>query len=92
MFLDSNVFEENEAQNKGGAMRYVNRNFTTVYQSARTGRRLESDKPHSEGPDLVDTNKYVNNKAVQSNEIASYVNHFEYVFEQNNSTFDSKLD
>ena len=31
--LEANSFEGNYAANKGGALRYINRNFTTVYNS-----------------------------------------------------------
>ena len=31
VILDGNLFEANVADNKGGALRYVNKNFTTVY-------------------------------------------------------------
>jgi len=88
--LDQNVFERNTAQNKGGAMRYINRNFTTVYKHRKTGRRVLQDAPAGEQePEIVDTNSYVDNFAVQSAEIASYPGSFEYIFEQNNKTFSS---
>ena len=29
--LEGNIFEENFAKNKGGALRYVHKNFTTAY-------------------------------------------------------------
>lgn len=38
--LDQNVFERNTALNKGGAMRYINQNFTSVFQHRQTGRRI----------------------------------------------------
>ena len=41
--LDSNVFQGNTAQNKGGAMRYINRNFTTTFIERETGRRMLFD-------------------------------------------------
>ena len=30
--IDSNVFKNNFAENKGGALRYLNKNFTTVFR------------------------------------------------------------
>ena len=71
-------------------MRYVNRNFTTVYKAKETGKRFLSDRHESE-QELEDTNSYINNTAIQSNEIASYPSHFEYIFEQNGKKYNSKL-
>lgn len=45
VILDGNEFKENFAKNKGGALRYIHKNFTTVFQDdqSESGRRLFSD-------------------------------------------------
>ena len=71
-------------------MRYINRNFTTVYQHKSSGRRMLRDTANELDLDEVeDTNSYVNNKAVQSDSIASYPGFIQYIFFQNNDTFSS---
>ena len=42
--LEANEFTKNLARNKGGALRYVHKNFTTVYSSDFDGRRFLSDR------------------------------------------------
>ena len=69
------------ALNKGGANRYINRNFTTVYTDATDGRRVLSAKPLQqldfEGG-LRDTNRYFNNRAAYGDDIASIPYNFKY--------------
>ena len=61
--LDSNVFQDNFAKNKGGALRYIHKNFTTVYEAKSNGRRFLSDRflqssESDEMGDMIDTNTY----------------------------------
>ena len=66
--LDSNVFQDNFVKNKGGALRYIHKNFTTVYEATSNGRRVLSDRflqssESDEMGDMIDTNTYVGNMA-----------------------------
>ena len=70
--LDSNVFESNRARNKGGALRYVNKNFTTVFREELVGGV----------PVAVDSNSYVNNSAAYADNIASYPMDYVYFLSQ----------
>ena len=60
VILDNNLFEGNFAENKGGALRYINRNFTTAYNHSKSGRRVLSDRD-LQNDDLQDTNNYRSN-------------------------------
>ena len=75
------MFKANEASAKGGALRYISRNFTTVYAEEDTGRRMLFDGAEHGEPKFVDTNSYVENQAAQSDEIASYPGSFKYKVE-----------
>jgi len=88
VILDSNRFGGNTAKNKGGALRYVNTNFTTVYEEVKTGRRLQSSG--SPGGNVRDTNVYRNNKAAYANDIASYPASYQYSISQNGFDYSSK--
>lgn len=72
-------------------MRYINRNFTTVYSQPETGRRVLSDGVDHQTNDtqLIDTNSYVNNTAIQSGNIASYPASFSYTFKQDGKSYNS---
>ena len=42
--LGDNLFDRNFAENKGGALRYVNTNFTSAYKHNVHGGRILSDQ------------------------------------------------
>ena len=63
--LDGNIFQDNVVKNKGGALRYIHKNFTTVYEAKSNGRRILSDRvlqssesDNEMGGDMIDTNTY----------------------------------
>lgn len=90
VILDSNLFENNSAANKGGALRYINTNFTTVYYEKTSSRRILSERALQAGE--VDSNTYKGNKAAYGDNIASYPASFRYTFKQNGKTiFSSNL-
>ena len=70
-------------------MRYISRNFTTVYAEEETGRRVLSDGAEHGEVNFFDTNSYVENQAAQSDEIASYAGSFQYKVEQAGKTYSS---
>ena len=80
VILEQNLFEENSATNKGGAMRYVNKNFTTTFSNKSTGRRILSDRALQDG--YVDSNTYRNNSAAYGSDIASYAFSYTYRYMQ----------
>ena len=78
MTLDGNIFERNQAKNKGGALRYLHKNFTTVYESRQDGRRILSHRALAGETDLIDTNQYISNSAFYAPDIASIPAFFKY--------------
>lgn len=87
VILEANLFEKNTAENKGGAMRYINTNFTTVYADEQTGRRLLSKRSLGEDETGVDTNTYLDNFAAYGDDIASYPIGYMYTFTQNGKRY-----
>lgn len=88
--LENNTFQNNTALNKGGAIRYVHKNFTTVFQSKSDGRRvlLSSRALQSaDEDDFGDTNSYVDNKAAYANDLGSFPSYFKYKLQQNGLSF-----
>lgn len=45
VILQGNLFEGNSAANKGGALRYIHTNFTTVYQDTNGENRILAADP-----------------------------------------------
>ena len=88
VILKSNLFERNSAKNKGGALRYVNTNFTTEYEHSEHGGRILSARALQDGQ-FVDTNVYIDNRAAQGNDLASYGSSFTYEFIQNGKALTS---
>ena len=83
--LEANLFKDNFAKNKGGALRFVNTNFTFVYLDQNGSRRLQTD---SQGTAWrVNTNVFAGNRASQGSDLASYPAFYRYKFEQ-----ETKLD
>ena len=95
VLLESNLFERNYAENKGGALRYVNANFTTVYvgqevefydrsegytERKNTGRRRVLSTRGLQDTNLQDSNTYIDNKAAYAPDIASFVKSYSYEF------------
>ena len=85
--LEGNTFQGNSAKNKGGALRYVHKNFTTVYQDEDSGRVLLGRALQSHESHLVDTNSYVDNYAPYAPNIASIPADYKYKLVQNGKTF-----
>lgn len=56
--LDSNIFEKNSAVNMGGALRYVNTNFTTVFSEPESELRRLSKRGLQPEQLGADTNIY----------------------------------
>ena len=86
--IEDNLFEGNRAVNKGGALRYTNKNFTTVYKHNTENRRILSAR-HLQDESLYDTNTYRNNMAKYAPDIASVAEYYEYKFIQNGKEYSS---
>ena len=93
VILYDNLFERNTAPHKGGAMRYVNKNFTSVYEDKTTrngpNRRILSDRALKD-EFMEDTNVYRNNWAKYAPNIASVGATYSYIFYQDGKEYSSE--
>ena len=80
VILDDNLFDGNFAENKGGALRYVNTNFTSAYRHNKHGGRILSDRALQAEDDATDTNSYQNNDAAYGKDFASIPSYYKYIF------------
>ena len=93
--LDGNLFQGNSAKNKGGALRYIHKNFTTVYNSGgeatseTAGRRVLSDRALQQSS-YSDTNVYRDNEAAYAPDLASYAASYKFILRQNGNEFESE--